>query len=320
MMAESLVLGIDGGATKTVAWLARLVPPGPLEVLGRGSAGPVNPQAVGFPTALENLGRAVDAAFESHGSPARAVAAAVLALAGSDREENRRALADWANGRRLADRFQVVHDAMPLLAAGTPDGWGIAMISGTGSFAFGRDSAGRATRSGGWGFLMGDEGSGYAIAIAALRAAAKAADGRGPQTQLVDALLARLNVSRPEALIGAVYAFAGDRARLAALSSLVSETAERGDPVAEEIFNDAARELALMAAAVARKLDLAGRPFPLALAGGVLLGSERLRRNLAGQLESCGLHAAPVQLVAEPVLGAVKLAAQSIGREGASRE
>lgn len=320
MTGESLLLGIDGGGTKTVAWLACFIPPGPVEIVGRGSAGPANPQAVGFSVAIANLDRAVETAFEDRGSPPRTVAAAVLALAGSDRPENRRALVGWADGRRLADRFEVVHDALPLLAAGTPAGWGIALISGTGSFAFGRDPAGREARSGGWGFLMGDEGSGYAMAIAGLRAAAKAADGRGPRTQLLDALLRSLSVPRAEALIPAVYAIAGDRARLAALSSVVSETAETGDPVAQEIFNEAAGELARMARAVAAKLDLAGGPFPLALAGGVLLGSDRLRRNLAEQLASCRLEATPVQLVAEPVLGAVQLAAAMIGQPGAARE
>ena len=301
-----------------MAWLA-VQRRGPLEIVGRGSAGPANPQAIGFPAAFANLDRAVQAAFEDRGSPPRTVAAAVLALAGSDRQENRRALVGWAEGRHLAVRFEVVHDALPLLAAGTPAGWGIALISGTGSFAFGRHPAGRA-RSGGWGFLMGDEGSGYAMAIAGLRAAAKAADGRGPQTRLLDALLGRLNVPRAEALIPAVYAIAGDRARLAALSSAVSEAAEAGDPVAQEIFNTAAEELARMVWAVAAKLDLAGGPFPLALAGGVLLGSEPLRQRVAEQLASCRLEATPLRLVAEPVLGAVQLAAALAGPANAARE
>ena len=86
MTGESLLLGIDGGGTKTVAWLARFAPLGPLEIVGRGSAGPANPQAIGFPAAFANLDRAVQAAFEDRGSPPRTVAAAVLALAGSDRQ------------------------------------------------------------------------------------------------------------------------------------------------------------------------------------------------------------------------------------------
>ena len=77
------------------------------------------------------------------------MAAAVLAGAGSDREENRRAFREWAHDRRLADRFQVVHDAVPVLAAGTPDGWGVALISGTGSLAYGRTADGRTARAGG---------------------------------------------------------------------------------------------------------------------------------------------------------------------------
>ena len=118
--------------------------------------------------ARQNLTGAVAAAFATAGIPRHAVASAVLAAAGSDGEEIRRAFSDWAEEVSLAVRFQVVLDAWPVLAAGTPDGWGIALISGTGSLAFGRAANGRTARAGGWGFLFGDEGSGYAIAVAGL--------------------------------------------------------------------------------------------------------------------------------------------------------
>ena len=131
---EPLILGIDSGGSKTIAWLARWGEAAEPEVLGRGTAGPANPLSVGFAEAGKNLGAAVTSAFAAAGIPRQTVASAVLAAAGSDREENRRGLLLWGEETSLAARFQVVHDAWPVLAAGTPHGWGIAVISGTGSW------------------------------------------------------------------------------------------------------------------------------------------------------------------------------------------
>lgn len=305
---NDLLLGIDGGGSKTVAWLALRAGGEPPEVIGRGTAGGSNPQAAGFPAALENLDRAVAAAFGDAAVTPRPVAAAVVGLAGCDRDEDREALSRWAEDRRLARRFRVVHDAVPVLAAGTPEGWGVALISGTGSFAFGEDARGRSARAGGWGYLLGDEGSAYAIALAGLRAAAQAVDGRAPATLLLQAILEKLDLQRPEQLIPAVYQPEPDRPAIAGLAQLVLKTADAGDAAAAEIVGQAARDLAAMVAAVARKLDFAPRPFPLALAGSALLGSGMLQSGLMTELTNLGLQAGPVGRVPEPVAGAVALA------------
>ncbi len=308
MQSDKLVLGIDGGATKTVAWLALRSGGGKPSVVGRGTAGSANPQAIGFDAALRNLDQAIAAAFEEAGVEPGPLAAAVLALAGWDRAQNRRVLHHWAQERRLAARFRSVHDALPVLVAGSPEGWGVALVSGTGSFAFGQTPEGRSVRAGGWGYLFGDEGSGYAIALAGLRAAAKSADGRAPATRLVDALLRRLDLREPPELIPAVYQFADDRARIASLADVVTQAADEGDAQARGILDEAAGELAAMVAAVAQNLGFSHGAFPLALTGGVLLGSERLRRALEARLTSVGCGPASVASVREPVAGAVRLA------------
>jgi len=308
MRSDELVLGIDGGGTKTVAWLAVRSCKAESSIVGRGTAGPANPQTVGFAEAIKNLDRAIAAARADARAEPGPVAAAVLALAGSDREENRRLLHGWAEARRLGRRFRLVHDAVPVLLAGSPDGWGVALISGTGSLAFGRTPDGRSARAGGWGFLLGDEGSGYALAVGGLRAAAKSADGRGPDTQLLEALLDRLGLRRPEELVSAVHRMAGDRPAIASLADVVTHTAAQGDPVARKILDEAAADLAAMVATVAEKLNLSTGPFPLALAGGTLLGTRELRRLLCVRLDAIGLTANPMTDVADPVVGAVRCA------------
>ncbi len=217
---------------------------------------------------------------------------------------------EWAARVRLADAVEVIEDAALLLAAGTPLGVGVAVVAGTGSMAFARAADRRTARAGGWGPLLGDEGSGYAIALAGLRAAARSADGRAPVTPLTDRLLAAFGLTRPQELIGAVYR-GNDRAALAALAPLVLDAAEAGDPVAEGIIREAAGELAAAAAAAARSLDL-GAAFPVALAGGLLVAAPCYRERFLAALADRGLTAAPVALVREPAEGALRLALERV--------
>ncbi len=300
--AEELYLGIDGGGTHTVALLGGRGG----AVLGRGTAGPSNRQAVGTERAMAALDEAVSAAFAAAGRERGPVASACLGLAGADRPEDQAVIREWAERVRLAGRVEVTSDPAILLAAGTPGGWGLVLIAGTGSIAFGRAADGRRARAGGWGHLLGDEGSAYALVMAALRAVARAADGRGPATVLTERLLARLGVSQPQGLIAAIYRGGRDRADLAALAPLVVEAAE-ADAVAARIVEEEAQELAQAGAAVARQLGWDG-PVPVALAGGLLLGSVGYRERVLRGLRSRGVQPSAVALVEEPARGALQLA------------
>jgi N-acetylglucosamine kinase-like BadF-type ATPase len=305
-----LYLGIDGGGTHTVALLARAERGSDRGwvLLARGEAGPSNLHAVGTARALESLDQAVSKAFAGARLGRQPVAAACLGLAGAGRAEDQAMVQDWAKRVTLAAAVQVTADTPLLLAAGTPDGWGVALVAGTGSMAFARDREGRTTRAGGWGYLLGDEGSGYALVMAALQAVVRAADGRGPATALTERLLARLGLARAPELIGAVYR--GDRGRtaLAALAPLIFETAEAGDELAGQIVSAAAEQLSATVAAAARQLSLERTAFPLALAGGVLLASRTYRETILTALALLGLRAEPVTLVREPAEGALRLA------------
>ncbi len=297
-------LGVDGGGSHTVALLAAADG----SVLGRGEGGPSNLQAVGPEGALRALDEAVSAAFGAAGLRRGPVASACLGLAGAGREEDRRLVRDWAGRVGLAGRVDVRSDAALLLAAGTLDGWGLAVVAGTGSIAFGQAPDGGTARAGGWGYLLGDEGSGSALALAALRAAVRAGDGRGPPTALLPRFLERLGLAQAQDLVGCLYGGGWDRAALAALAPLVLATAEVGDGVAGGLVDDAARELAVAAAAVVRRLALDPAGVPVALAGGLLVGSDGYRQRLLGSLKEMGVVPGAVALVAEPARGAVRVA------------
>jgi N-acetylmuramic acid 6-phosphate etherase len=304
---DDLFLGIDGGGTHTVALLAARDG----SILGRGAAGPSNRQAVGTTKAFASLDEAVAGAFAAAGIARTSVAAACLGLAGGDRADDRNAVQEWARGGNLASRVEVTNDAAILLAAGTPEGWGVALVAGTGSIAYGRAPNGQTARGGGWGYLLGDEGSGYALALAGLQAVARAADGRSEPTRLTERFLARLNLTQPQELIPTIYRGNWDRAALAALAPLVVAAAD-DDAVSAKIVDAAATELAQTVAVVVNKLGLA-ETIPLTLTGGVLLASDGYRRRVLNALHELGIRVDLVTLVQEPAEGAVRMAREIPG-------
>ncbi|MBA4068025.1 MAG: hypothetical protein C0501_30835 [Isosphaera sp.] len=298
-----LVLGIDGGATSTVAILADAATG---RELGRGVGGPSNIQAVGEEVALAALDEAVGAAFAAAGVRRAAVAAAALGLAGVDLD-GKDVIRAWAARGGLAGKVSVGNDATLLFAAGTPDGWGLAVIAGTGSNALTLDRDGRGGRAGGWGYLMGDEGSAFRLGTLALRAACRAADGIGRPTQLLPALLGRLGSDDPRDFIPAVYRGAWDKAAIAGLAPVVLDLAPT-DATARAIFEDEVRELARTAAGAVANGGLAPDGLPVALTGGLLLGNESYRERFLAELRACGVTPGPVGLVDDPAVGAVVLA------------
>ncbi|MHC5002807.1 MAG: N-acetylglucosamine kinase [Planctomycetota bacterium] len=335
MSDSPLVIGVDGGGTDTVAWLAIVDrtaqgrsesaggdarsaeswPSGPWrarpwhEIIGRGTAGPSNLLSAGVEAACAEIDSAIDAAFADASRPRETVSSACLAAAGAGSEPARHAVARWAGRRGVAGRLCVTHDAHALLAASGSDA-GIALVAGTGSMAWGRGHDGRDDRVGGWGRLLGDEGSAYDLASSALRCAARAADGRGPRTTLLQRLMERLGCARPRDLVDAVASAATDPRRLAALAPLVLAAAEDGDDEARRLVTAAAEELATMVMTLHGRLQLPAEGFVLAAGGGLLAGAARLRRGVVAACGRAGFAPALVT-VEQPVLGAVLLAADA---------
>jgi N-acetylglucosamine kinase-like BadF-type ATPase len=306
-----LYLGLDGGGTHTIALLASHDG----RILGRGTAGPSNRQAIGTERALAALDEAVNAAFNAAGLPRTSTVSACLGLAGTDRSDDKSVIREWAERVHLAKRLEVTSDAAILLAAGTPQGCGLVLIAGTGSIAFGQTTDGRRARAGGWGHLLGDEGSAYALVMTALQAVVRAADGRGPATRLTERLLNQWQLTQPQELVAAVYRSGRDRSDLAALAPLIIETAE-DDAVATAIVEQGARELAQAGASVVRQLNWQSS-IPVALAGGLLLGSEKYRDWVVRFLMEEGVQPEPISRVNEPAQGAIKRAITNRS-EGAS--
>lgn len=302
-----LVIGIDGGGTNTKCILADRSG----KVLGQGASGPSNIQAVGVETGLKALDECIDRAFAAAGIERATVGSACLGLAGVDRPEALEVIHGWSARGALAAHVTVANDATLLLAAGTPEGWGLAVIAGTGSIAFVKGPGGAIGRCGGWGYLLGDEGSAYQVALNALRAACRAHDHVGPPTKLVEIFLKRMSLTVPPDLIAAVYRGPWDRSAIAGMAPLVLDAAAAGDAVAREIVMQEASELARTAAGAAMNQKLTN-DVPIALAGGLLLGSDLFRDEFLRSLQSRGVSVGKVQWVTDPTVGAVTIALQTV--------
>ena len=287
------VVGLDIGGTATRAVLSA----GGRTLCDR-TGGSANPAAVGWDAARANLGDVVPAL------PGVTVGAVCAGAAGigdaAAAERLRELLGDLLPGARAL----VVTDARLVLAAAGLDA-GVALVSGTGSIAFGRSASGGEVRAGGWGHLLGDEGSGYWIVREAVRQALRAEDAGRPPSPVHRALIAEAGVTTALRL-GHLLHDERDPGRWAALTPTVLAWADR-DPNAAAIVRRGGAGLARLAARVRERLR---EPrLTVVLAGGLLLGTPALEREVRARL------AGPVLRLEQPaVLGAVRLAEELLDR------
>ena len=307
-LPDRLVLGIDGGGSKTAAVVGRDIG-GTWRVAGRGRAGPSNPRAIGHDEATRAITEAIGHAFADATLGRQTVASAVIGLAGAGDPQVREQVAAWALSEAIAHRVVVVHDAWPVLRAGTPAGRGVALIVGTGALAFGCDGQ-HSARAGGWGYLFGDEGSGFAIGAELVRAVTWASDGRGPATELTRLAFDQRRVDSVQQLVTQLYQATDPRQEVASLSRIVPLAAAKNDQVAQQIFQQATAHWHRLIQAVAARLNWhAGEPIPLAVAGGVVTELEDAPNRLTATIPNVGDSAFDCpSLVMHPVEGAMMLA------------
>jgi N-acetylglucosamine kinase-like BadF-type ATPase len=297
------VLGLDAGGTKTVCLLAD----GDGQILSNAKRGGANLQASGE---LEVEKVLHDVMEEAIGNRDIAPAAICLGIAGVDRPQDANVIRGIMRRIGYKARILVVNDALVALEAGAPGQPGVVVISGTGSIAYGRNAMGHAARSGGWGYVLGDEGSGYWIGRAALRAVLRAADERAPQTTLTQMLLDHFGVREPQELIHEVYQANLKPSAIGALASSVQQAFALGDDVAVGILQGAGHELESAAMSVARRLELVGTEFPFILAGGIFRAVPWLQQELLRRLPESSPKSRAQLLTREPAEGAVLLALQ----------
>ena len=291
-----VLIGADVGGSKTAVAVSV---DGEIVAREEGSGAAVRPgrALVSAAVIADVARRALSAAGRIRGD------VLVVGAAGAGRTAEQSELQSALRAEGMADLVIVTTDIAIALEGAFGEGPGIVVSAGTGSVAVGRDAAGALHRMGGYGWQMGDEGSGYAIGRAALGAVSRASDGRSPETQLTPRMLEATRSSDFDALVR--WAASAGPAEVASLAPAVLDVASRGDVVAQGIADYAARELSQLALHLIPRLDGRQR-IPVVVTGG-LLGNAHLRRAVVAKLaEDQGLESidAPV----DAALGAIRMA------------
>ncbi|HEY2397464.1 MAG TPA: BadF/BadG/BcrA/BcrD ATPase family protein [Solirubrobacteraceae bacterium] len=300
------VLGVDGGATKTLAAVLDT----DARKLYVGHGGPSNQDAVGADAAVRALLEAADQAIGQAGISAEGLAAAVLAIAGTDTE----AIARNIRAARNED-WLVVNDVVAAWASATGSGPGVAVIAGTGSNVFGVGPDDMPWRAGGWGHLLGDEGSGYWLGVQSIKAALSAREASGPETALTERAPAFFGLKTVEQLVHLLYSKPLTKGEIAALARETATLANAGDAVARGLFALGARELGRQIHAVLEQTGLEG-DFPVGLIGGAWAAGGVYIDPLAAEIHERAPGARVELVELAPVGGSLLLAARACGCAG----
>jgi len=302
------IMGIDGGATKTMAAVLDLR----TNALHFAQGGSSNEDAVGVHAAVGVLLEVADEAIARAGIAQGDLARAVLAVAGTD---------TGALGRRVlavrSEDWIVVNDVVAAWATATGAKPGVGAISGTGSSVCGVGPRGQPWRAGGWGHLLGDEGSGYWLGIESIRAALRARDGSGPQTALSRAAIDFFGAGSVEAVASLVYSKPLTKSEIAAFAAHTALVAQRGDAVARGLYERAAAELGQQIAVVIRYTGLHDPDlddgFPVGLIGSGFKAGALFVDPLASVVHAAAPRARVSVVDMAPVGGSLLLAAHACG-------
>jgi N-acetylglucosamine kinase-like BadF-type ATPase len=304
-----LVLGVDGGGSKTHAMVADERG----ETLAFASSGRSNWEDTGLDGARAALSEAITGALSAAGVKPGDLAASAFGLAGLDWDQDRPMLAALVDPLGLGGPRKLDNDSFIALRAGTAQPFGVVVIAGTGTVAAGRDPAGRTFRTMGLSPMYGDFGSATDVAEEAVHAVADAWTGRGPATSLSELLPPLAGCGSPAELLQRLSRGA---IPLPPAAPLVLGQAAAGDPACREIAMRAGAALGSSAALVARRLGLDREVFETVMAGGLFRGRSRLlEATLADELHRVAPGAVPVRLACKPVIGAVIEALELAGAD-----
>ena len=303
----AFVLGIDGGGSKTAAAISNGI-----SVLATHAAKGCNLNSVSTEVARQSLAEAVHGVLAAAGISANDIASVCAGVAGAASPEIAATLAEILAGLLPRAAVRVVGDTVIALEAAFYGGPGVVCISGTGSVAFGRNERGEVTRAGGWGRLVSDEGSGHWIGQRAVSKALRAMD-QGRSSQLVTGIMKHWSIVTREQLVQRCHS--DPIPNFSDLFPIVLAVAEAGDPIASEILNAAAIELARITQVVLRRLWIGHSIQQVAITGSVFANSPRVR-NVFGNILHTDRPEVQIRLSKRhPFEGAVQLALKALPNE-----
>jgi N-acetylglucosamine kinase-like BadF-type ATPase len=268
----SYVIGIDGGGTKTALKLAD----NKGNVILTMEGGPCNINSMGREAVSKMLKELVNDTLTKAESSIEDIETLCIGTAGVDRPSDKAIMEEIIRNTGFKGKTIITNDAVTALYGGVGGDEGVILISGTGSICYGRNADGETKRAGGWGHIIGDEGSGYYIGISAINRIARTHDGIEESTVMTDLILKHLKLENASGLIEYVYRSGAGKSEIASLARLVDEAYKQGDFAAEEILLKAAYELFLISKAVIDGLKLNNKKAVLAVNGSVIEKNERV--------------------------------------------
>lgn len=302
------LVGVDTGGTKSKC----IVLDQEFRLLGSATSGPGNYHVAGVDGARENVETAIRRALDEAGVETSERLVGGFGMGTLDTPEDRRIITEFLDDISFVDERYVENDVVTAHYATTAGESGITVVAGTGAMAYGTGDDGTAGRSSGWGWLIGDEGSGFDAARRGLQAATKAYDGRGEDTALVEAATDYFDLEDFETVFDEVYEGLDHPKNIASFAERVAAAARDGDEVAREIIADAADELAVAATAVEQELTF-DPPVRVGCVGG--FGTADV---VAERFEAAVRERIPdvefLTPVAHPVVGCVVIIAEALDR------
>jgi N-acetylglucosamine kinase-like BadF-type ATPase len=311
MEQDQLLLAIDGGQTSTKALLARIDG----TILGSGLGGPSDHFHIegGVEKNRRAIVGAIDSVLAATGAAPDQIIAIAFGLTGAPAGSRAHELVKEIVGERLTPgQITVVPDMVSNLAGASGGEPGVVLIAGGGSIGYGITTDGTTAVAGGYGYLLGDEGSAFDIGLRAIAAATRAADLRAQPTELQAVVKEHFEIDRERDLPWVVYRAGFSRERISLLAPKVAAAAQAGDTAAIDILRTAGEELALTALGVMRQLFAPGTPISVYLTGGVFKAGELLVGPLRARLQTDWPKAEPRMPRFPPAVGALILAAQSV--------
>lgn len=300
-------MGIDGGGTKTLLKIADIEG----NLLAVCDGGPSNVNSIGREYVSSALKEVINKGLSCINESIESCRCLCIGNAGADRAGEKKIIEDIIRETGYQGELIIANDAVTALYGGVGGGEGIILISGTGSICYGRNLKGEVCRTGGWGHIIGDEGSGYYIGINALNAIMKSYDGREGGTLLTKMVLEYLNLKSPESLIEYVYRSGAGKKQIAGIAKVVDEAYKAGDKKAEEILRGASFELYLCCSTIINKLGFKDRDVTICVSGSVITKN----RYILGQFVSLIKKPYPKAKVSYPkndaAWGAVQIALNS---------
>ena len=317
-MTTPVILAVDGGNSKTDLALVR--GDGALLAHVRGPLS--SPHHLGLDACVDLLQRMLDDAVSAaglDGNGARVAEIAEIYLAGVDFPAEEHELQEAVEAREWAAQTTVGNDTFAVLRAGTARGWGVAVVCGAGINCVGVAPDGRHLRFPALGAITGDWGGGYDVGQAALFAAARSEDGRGPVTSLERTVPAHFGVETPLELAMEIHSGRVASRRLIELAPVVFAEAAH-DAVAAGIVERLATEVVALARVAITRLDLAREPVEVLLGGGLLrAGDGRLLGAIEEGMRDVGEHVEVHRTASPPIVGAALFGLDALGADEDAR-